>query len=309
MKEETGYQADSKLFSNLLKTTRVYVLYLFLLFIHIFGWFRYRRDGGENIVVFILLVFMVWIIIGIPLFTIYYLIKSVLKEITYNKLVNKKKAERAMTVEQNAKRRENIAQEQKVYETQKRREVDILKQAQAEANIREEERRIAEIAKQKLETDYQKIYATEYQKIYATEYQKKLAEEQQKIEREYERKLLEERRKAEKEYQQKIDAEKQKRLDAEAAAREAREAASKTQPRSKNDSRSAFFQNPTRAAALQILGLTSGASIEDIKASYRKLSSLFHPDKYATLGTERQNEASEEMKSINLAYEILARQR
>ena len=167
-----------------------------------------------------------------------------------------------------------------------------------------------------IENEYRKIFSAEYQTKFVSEKQKievdysqRLSEEQRKIEEQYKKKLFDERKTIEKAYQRKIDEEKQKRLEAEAAAREAQEVATKGQNRRRNDSRSAFFQNPTRAAAFQILGLQYEASQTEIKASYRKLSNLFHPDKYAGLGTERQTEAAEEMKAINLAHDILTKQR
>ena len=55
------------------------------------------------------------------------------------------------------------------------------------------------------------------------------------------------------------------------------------------------------------LGLAPGASFAEIKASYRKLSMQYHPDKVAHLGEEFKKVAEEKMKEINSAYEFLQR--
>lgn len=57
----------------------------------------------------------------------------------------------------------------------------------------------------------------------------------------------------------------------------------------------------------EILGLTPGASFSEIKASYRKLSMQYHPDKVGHLGEEFKRVAEEKMKEINSAYEFLKR--
>ncbi len=51
------------------------------------------------------------------------------------------------------------------------------------------------------------------------------------------------------------------------------------------------------------LGLSKGASMEEIKKAYRKLSMKYHPDKVRHLGEEFQKIAEEKMKEINGAYE------
>lgn len=52
-----------------------------------------------------------------------------------------------------------------------------------------------------------------------------------------------------------------------------------------------------------ILGLASGASMDEIKKAYRKLSMQYHPDKVSHLGKEFQSVAEEKMKEINAAYD------
>jgi DnaJ like chaperone protein len=56
-----------------------------------------------------------------------------------------------------------------------------------------------------------------------------------------------------------------------------------------------------------ILGLAQGASFDEIKAAYRKLSMQYHPDKVGHLGEEFKKVAEEKMKEINNAYEFLKR--
>jgi len=52
----------------------------------------------------------------------------------------------------------------------------------------------------------------------------------------------------------------------------------------------------------KILGVSSIATIGEIKAAYQKLMSQYHPDKVATLGTEIREVAERKSKEINAAY-------
>lgn len=54
----------------------------------------------------------------------------------------------------------------------------------------------------------------------------------------------------------------------------------------------------------EILGLTPGATFEQIKAAYRKLSMQYHPDKVNHLGEEFRRVAEEKMKELNEAYQF-----
>lgn len=51
------------------------------------------------------------------------------------------------------------------------------------------------------------------------------------------------------------------------------------------------------------LGLEKGATMDQIKKAYRKLSMQYHPDKVRHLGDEFRNVAEEKMKEINAAYD------
>jgi DnaJ-domain-containing protein 1 len=54
--------------------------------------------------------------------------------------------------------------------------------------------------------------------------------------------------------------------------------------------------------AYETLGLTNGASMKEIVASYRELARAYHPDKVATLAPEIREFADNKMKEINAAY-------
>jgi DnaJ like chaperone protein len=56
------------------------------------------------------------------------------------------------------------------------------------------------------------------------------------------------------------------------------------------------------------LGLEPGASMEEIKKTYRKLSMKYHPDKVRHLGEEFRTVAEQKMKEINVAYDYFKKQ-
>ncbi|MFA6039559.1 MAG: molecular chaperone DnaJ [Candidatus Peribacteraceae bacterium] len=56
-----------------------------------------------------------------------------------------------------------------------------------------------------------------------------------------------------------------------------------------------------------ILGLQKGASAEDIKKAYRRMSKELHPDKHhATGSVQAKKEAEQKFKEVNEAYEVLS---
>jgi len=60
-----------------------------------------------------------------------------------------------------------------------------------------------------------------------------------------------------------------------------------------------------RLQALQVLDLEPGASAEEVKAAYRDLVKVWHPDRYQHESERLRKRAEEHMKRITWAYEIL----
>jgi preprotein translocase subunit Sec63 len=52
-----------------------------------------------------------------------------------------------------------------------------------------------------------------------------------------------------------------------------------------------------------VLGLSKGATVNDIKKAYKTLISQYHPDKVSTLGSDLQNLAQKKTQEINEAYQ------
>ena len=52
----------------------------------------------------------------------------------------------------------------------------------------------------------------------------------------------------------------------------------------------------------QVLNVSAGSSIDDIRQAYKKLMSQYHPDKVASLGKELRDLAEKKTKAITLAY-------
>ena len=61
------------------------------------------------------------------------------------------------------------------------------------------------------------------------------------------------------------------------------------------------------ATPWDVLGVSIGASEEEITAAYRRMAQMYHPDKVATLGPELKEFADRRMKEINAAYDALKR--
>jgi hypothetical protein len=60
-----------------------------------------------------------------------------------------------------------------------------------------------------------------------------------------------------------------------------------------------------RERCLELLGLKPGASAQEIKAAYRDLAKVWHPDRFAH-DVRLQEKAQNKLKEINEAYEALA---
>ncbi len=69
--------------------------------------------------------------------------------------------------------------------------------------------------------------------------------------------------------------------------------------------RGGFQQRSDEARYYEILGLAPGATFEQIRSAYRKLSMKYHPDKVGHLGDEFKSVAEEKMKELNEAYQYL----
>jgi DnaJ-domain-containing protein 1 len=62
-----------------------------------------------------------------------------------------------------------------------------------------------------------------------------------------------------------------------------------------------------RLRALLVLGLDEGATEDDIRAAYRRLSQVHHPDKFHNSGPEAVRAATETFKRIQTAFELLTK--
>jgi DnaJ like chaperone protein len=59
----------------------------------------------------------------------------------------------------------------------------------------------------------------------------------------------------------------------------------------------------------KVLGLTDGATDDEVKKAYRKMAVKFHPDKVATMGEEFQKGAKEKFQMVQDAYEAIKKNR
>lgn len=57
--------------------------------------------------------------------------------------------------------------------------------------------------------------------------------------------------------------------------------------------------------AYDILGVAGNASDEEVKKAYRILAMMYHPDKFYSLGDEAIRQATESMKQINAAWDVV----
>ncbi len=63
--------------------------------------------------------------------------------------------------------------------------------------------------------------------------------------------------------------------------------------------------SPKEIVAYSILGVSPDVSIEEVKKAYRALAIKYHPDNAASLGDEAIRQATESMKQINMAWEVV----
>ena len=57
--------------------------------------------------------------------------------------------------------------------------------------------------------------------------------------------------------------------------------------------------------AYDILGVETNASDAEVKKAYRVLAMMYHPDKFSSLGDEAVRQATESMKQINAAWDVV----
>lgn len=70
----------------------------------------------------------------------------------------------------------------------------------------------------------------------------------------------------------------------------------------------AMFYN-SRDNAYKILEIEKSATVDEIKAAYRKMAKKYHPDKVIHLGEEHQKGAAEKFRQVQEAYEQLQKER
>jgi DnaJ-class molecular chaperone len=63
-------------------------------------------------------------------------------------------------------------------------------------------------------------------------------------------------------------------------------------------------KNPAEPAWFEVLGVSSSASNDEIKAAYRERIAQYHPDQVAGLGLELRQVAERKMRELNSAYEF-----
>lgn len=66
-----------------------------------------------------------------------------------------------------------------------------------------------------------------------------------------------------------------------------------------------FFPDQDNVDLYAVLGLTSTATLENIKKAYRKLALLYHPDKHAGSSSKDQTDASRKFQQVGYAYAVL----
>jgi DnaJ-class molecular chaperone len=56
---------------------------------------------------------------------------------------------------------------------------------------------------------------------------------------------------------------------------------------------------------MTVLGVESGATLEQVAVAYRHMAQMYHPDKTTGLGPELQQLADQRMKEINSAHQTV----
>ena len=79
----------------------------------------------------------------------------------------------------------------------------------------------------------------------------------------------------------------------------------KDRENSKSNSNRSRSGSISVSEAYDILGVEGNASDAEIKKAYRVLAMMYHPDKFASLGDEAVRQATESMKQINAAWDVL----
>ena len=83
------------------------------------------------------------------------------------------------------------------------------------------------------------------------------------------------------------------------------------QSRKSNGSQNESYDQTTRVITIKeqeaynILGVSENTSDEEIKKAYRALALMYHPDKVSSLGDEAIRQATESMKQINAAWDVV----
>lgn len=91
---------------------------------------------------------------------------------------------------------------------------------------------------------------------------------------------------------------------------QSKSSSSKSNKNENSSSSSASSLDPTQFAdACEILGVKPDSSLAECKKAYRRLMSVYHPDKINQLTGSRKAQAEEEAKLINVAWETVCKRK